>query len=161
MLKHLVQSHPNKLHTFDDFYRSTSKPIKTRSLQSDGSSSTSTSPSPTSPCSPSNNPYSFYSIFADFKSNSTAEPVPEEDETEVEETGRQGGETAVDTEHAAVLPGRRSPTPLSHVVDSLSFFALAFVAVESFSSPSVGGHQTKFVERKSNVVDETSQERTE
>lgn len=85
MLKHLVHSHPNKLHTFDDFYRTTSKPIKTRSLNSDGTSSTSSSSSPTSPCSPSNNSYTFYSIFSDFKSNSTSDPLPEEDETEVEQ----------------------------------------------------------------------------
>lgn len=87
MLKHLVHAHPNKLHTFDDFYRTTSKPIRTLSNHSDGVSSTNTSSSssPISSSSPSNTSYTFYNIFSDFKSNSTNETLPEEDETESEQ----------------------------------------------------------------------------
>lgn len=83
MLKHIVHSYHGKLHTFDDFYRDNSNPIKTRSSSNDLTSTNCLSPSPTSPCSPnSNNPYTFYTVFSDFKHSTTPDVLPEEDETE-------------------------------------------------------------------------------
>ncbi|CAF3521109.1 unnamed protein product [Rotaria sp. Silwood1] len=83
MLKHIVHSYHGKLHTFDDFYRDSSNPIKTRSSSNDLTSTNSCSPSsPTSPCSPNSAPYTFYNVFSDFKYSTTPDVVPEEDETE-------------------------------------------------------------------------------
>jgi len=86
MLKHLVHSHPPKLHTFDDFYRTNSQQIKSsRSLSNDLASSGSTSSSSSSSSSPSSPiGYSFHSVFCDLKSTATPDVVPEEDETEQE-----------------------------------------------------------------------------
>ena len=91
MLKHLAHSHHGKLHTFDDFYRNDSKPLKTPSstgeVVSTGAHSLSSSPS--SPCSPNSHPYTFYNVFSDFKSSTTPDVVLEEDETEEENDGKQ------------------------------------------------------------------------
>ncbi|CAF1494906.1 unnamed protein product [Didymodactylos carnosus] len=84
MLKHLVHSHHSKLHTFDDFYRNDSKPLKLRSTTnelSSSSSSSSSSPTATS-SSPNNNYYTFYNVFSDFKPSTPTDVLPEEDETE-------------------------------------------------------------------------------
>ncbi|CAF0951034.1 unnamed protein product [Rotaria sordida] len=87
MLKHIVHSYHGKLHTFDDFYRDNTNPIKSRLSSNDltstnNSFSSSSASSPTSPCSPNSNPYSFYNIFSDFKHSTTTDVLPEEDETE-------------------------------------------------------------------------------
>jgi hypothetical protein len=99
MLKQLVHLHPNKLHTFDDFYRNSSKPIKTRSntiATNDLNSTTSLSSSyPLSPSSPSNTTsYTFYSVFSDFKSYPSDDVLPEEDETESSEAIKQDSNCA-------------------------------------------------------------------
>ncbi|UJR29909.1 hypothetical protein I4U23_017457 [Adineta vaga] len=67
MLKHITHSHHGKLHTFDDFYRDNSKPIRTRSSTNDLTSATNSFPT---------SPY--------FKSTITPDVVLEEDETEEE-----------------------------------------------------------------------------
>ena len=93
MLKHLAHSHshPAKLHTFDDFYRSNSKPIRAgfTSSTNDSTINTAQTVSSSSPvssvCSPSNNAYTFFNVFSDFKSNSTSNALTEEDENEHEE----------------------------------------------------------------------------
>ncbi|CAF4192758.1 unnamed protein product [Rotaria sp. Silwood2] len=83
MLKHIVHSYHGKLHTFDDFYRNDSNPIKSRSSSNElPSTNNCSSSSPTSPCSPNSPPYTFYNVFSDFKFSTTPDVVPEEDETE-------------------------------------------------------------------------------
>ncbi|CAF3321491.1 unnamed protein product [Rotaria socialis] len=83
MLKNIVHSYHGKLHTFDDFYRNDSNPIKSRLSSNDLTSTNNCpSPSPTSPCSPNSNPYTFYNVFSDFKYSTAPDVVPEEDETE-------------------------------------------------------------------------------
>ena len=80
MLKHLVHSSHGKLHTFEDFYRSNSKPIKSGLLSSNDLISTSHYSS--SSCSSNNNSYTFYNVFSDLKCSTAADVLTEEDETE-------------------------------------------------------------------------------
>lgn len=90
MLKHLVHSssHPSKLHTVEDFYRPSSKAIRTITTTSTGESTTSyghsTSSSPCSLTGSPNNTYTFFNVFSDFKSNSNNETLPEIDENDDE-----------------------------------------------------------------------------